>query len=128
MSAATWPTPNVRRGFRRLYLILAVLWLVVFAIGFAIQANNYVDDDAEYNRLAAKITAMQGKPDDPAYDDKMALRDLDAILDANKRRIDAENGMINSFALGIGTPLPIFLIWRALIWIGSGFQRNEARQ
>ena len=126
MSVAIWPPSNVRRGFRRLYLILAVPWLVVFAIGFAIQANNYVDDDAEYNRLAAKITAMQGKPDDPAYDG--AMRDLDDLTHADIRRDDAETGMIKSFGLGIGPPLLIFLIWRALIWIGSGFQRDEARQ
>jgi hypothetical protein len=36
--------------------------------------------------------------------------------------------MVNSFGIGIGPPLLIFLIWRALIWIGSGFQRDEARQ
>src|SRR6516165_11712986 len=105
MSAATWPTPNVRRGFRRLYLVLAVPWLVVFAIGFAIATYDYIHNDAEFNRLSDKITAMtsQGRPDDPAYDG--AMHDLDDLHHANIRRDDAGFGMIKSFGLGIGPPL-----------------------
>jgi hypothetical protein len=126
MSAATWPPPNVRRGFRRLYLILAVPWLVVFTIGFAIATYDYVHDDAEFNRLDAEFNAMvaHGKPDDPASDE--LLRVSDDLSHAFARCSDAEDGMVKSFVRGIGPPPLIFLIWHALIWIGSGFQRDEA--
>jgi hypothetical protein len=63
MSAATWPAPNVRRGFRRLYLILAVPWLLAFAIKFAIAADDYVHANAAANRLAAEMNANTAPTD-----------------------------------------------------------------
>jgi hypothetical protein len=125
MSAATWPAPNVRRGLRRLYLILAVPWLVANAIAFAIAIDDYVYANADYNRLEPKFLAT--KPDDPASDE-LLRRMFDDLHDADQRRSNAEDRFISSSVRGIGPPLLILLIWRALIWIGSGFQRDEARQ
>jgi hypothetical protein len=120
--------PNVRRGFRRLYLILAVPWLVANAIAFTIAINDYVHANADYNRLEPKYNAIvaRGKPDDPASDELQRM--FDDLHDASERRIDAEDRYSHSSVRGIGLPLLIFLIWRALIWIGSGFQRDGARQ
>jgi hypothetical protein len=125
MSAATWPPPNVRRGFRRLYLILAVPWLVVNAIAFTIAIDDYVHANADFNRLKPKYDAIaaRSKPDDPISDELRPISD--DLHDALDRRLDAEDRSSMYSVRGIGLPLLIFLIWRALIWIGSGFRKDE---
>jgi hypothetical protein len=119
----SWPAPHVRRGFKRLYLVIALPWLLYFAILFASATYNYVYSDAEFTRLDTKLTAATaGDPNAPASDE--ALRVFDHLHDARVRRDDAESQMVISAVRGIEPTLLIFLIWRAFIWVGSAFARK----
>src|SRR5260221_13347508 len=96
----SWPAPHVRRGFKRLFLLIVPPWLLILAIPFAFATYNYVYSDAEFTRLDAKITAATASdPDAPAYDG--AIRDLDDLHDANVRRDKAVVHMVISAFSGI---------------------------
>ena len=72
----SWPAPNVRRGVKRLYLVIALPWLLIFAILFAFATHDYVSSDAEFTRLDAELTAATaGDPNAPASDEALRLFD-----------------------------------------------------
>ena len=90
----SWPAPHVRRGFKRLYLVIALPWLLILAILFAFATYDYVYSDAEFTRLKAKITeaTAPGDPDAPAIDE--ALRDFGEWGHARTRRDAANDQMV----------------------------------
>ena len=119
----SWPAPHVRRGFKRLYLVIALPWLLIVAILFAFATYDYVYSDAELTRLDAEFTAANaGDPKAPASDE--ARRVFDELGDASARRHRAEKQMVECAVRGIAPALLIFLIWRAVIWVGSAFARK----
>ena len=79
--------------------------------------------DAELTRLDAKlIAATAGDPKLPSSDE--TWRVFDDLRDARARRHRAEDRMVECAVRGIAPAILIFLIWRAVIWVGSAFARK----
>jgi len=130
MKTANWPAAHVRRGFRRLYLVIVVPWVLVLAFLFAIITRDYLENNTELKRLSTEIDAtfahdpnLRNLPANaPAAVEVVSTLDN---LDAVRLRQDAvEQEMVRISACALAPPLLILLLWRAFIWIGSGFQRN----
>ena len=107
-----WPAPHIRKGLLRLYLVLAVPWILVLSYIAYDNHRWYVSYRETSREWLAKIDAA---PDREDYRSEHA--DIVAWRDKLQERRDMALTALPVLPIG----LPV--LWLAFVWVSSGFRR-----
>jgi len=114
---------NLRRGFLRLWAVLAVTWLSAVAI---YTVNFYRPPTAPAPHRPECLEAKPPPSCQPWETDPLVRKELDEFskpVPAQPARVSPRNSLWIALLLAILPPAVLLLLGTSLVWVANGFKR-----